>query len=59
MHWRREPVGELILFLEEKIADLTERRKEAELEEDWLTHDYLEGAIDAYDIVRMKLTNPA
>lgn len=50
-------MGELILFLEEKIADLTERREQAELEEDWLTHDYLEGAIDAYDIVRMKLTS--
>ena len=50
-------MGELILFLEEKIADLTERRLEAEAEEDWLTHDYLAGCIDAYDIVLMKLTN--
>jgi hypothetical protein len=52
-------VGELILFLEEKIAYLTELREQAELNEDWSDENYLAGCIDAYDIVRMKLTNPA
>jgi hypothetical protein len=49
-------MGELILFLEEKIATLTDMRTEAEKEEDWSMFDYLAGCIDAYDIVRMKLT---
>ena len=49
-------MGELILFLEEKISSLTEMRKEAQIAEDWSIDDYLAGAIDAYDIVRMKLT---
>ena len=57
MHWRHGTVGELILFLEEKIKSLTTLRKEAEEESDWSTADYLAGCIDAYDIVRMKLTN--
>ena len=50
-------MGELILFLEEKIKSLTTLRKEAEEESDWSTADYLAGCIDAYDIVLMKLTN--
>lgn len=49
-------MGELILFLEERIASLTEERDRAEMEEEWSTYDYLAGCIDAYDIVRMKLT---
>ena len=49
-------MGELILFLEEKIATLTELREQAELNEDWADENYLAGCIDAYDIVRMKLT---
>jgi hypothetical protein len=49
-------MGELILFLEEKITYLTELRNKAEEEADWTTQDYLAGAIDAYDIVLMKLT---
>lgn len=52
-------MGELILFLEEKIAYLTEMREQAELNEDWSDENYLAGCIDAYDIVRMKLTNPS
>ena len=52
-------MGELILFLEEKIVSLTEMREEAEKYEDWSSHDYLAGCIDAYDIVLMKLTNPS
>ena len=49
-------MGELILFLEEKIAYLTDLRELAELNEDWADENYLAGCIDAYDIVRMKLT---
>ena len=49
-------MGELILFLEERIADLTERLKEAEAAEDWIISNYIEGCIDAYDIVLIKLT---
>lgn len=49
-------MGELILFLEERIAELTTLRDEAEEQEDWSTHDYLAGCIDAYDIVLIKLT---
>lgn len=52
-------MGELILFLEEKISYLTTLREEAEEQLDWSTQDYLAGCIDAYDIVRIKLTNPA
>ena len=49
-------MGELILFLEERIAELTTLRDEAEAQEEWSTHDYLAGCIDAYDIVLIKLT---
>lgn len=51
-------MGELIIFLEEKIKTLTETMQEAEDQEEWSTVDYLAGCIDAYDIVRMKLTDP-
>ena len=51
-------MGELILFLEEKIAYLSELREQAELDEQWDEDNYLAGCIDAYDIVRMKLTEP-
>lgn len=50
-------MGELILFLETRIAELTELREQAELNEDWSDENYLAGCIDAYDIVRMKLTD--
>jgi hypothetical protein len=50
-------MGDLILFLEEKIATLTEMREEAEKQGEWSSHDYLAGCIDAYDIVLMKLTS--
>ena len=50
-------MGELILFLEEKISYLTTLRDEAEEQSEWSTVDYLAGCIDAYDIVLMKLTN--
>ena len=47
---------ELTTFLKNKITDLQELRDKAEEEADWTTQDYLAGCIDAYDIVRMKLT---
>ena len=52
-------MGELILFLEEKIAYLTELREQAEIDGEYDEENYLAGCIDAYDIVRMKLTNPS
>lgn len=50
-------MGELILFLEEKIAYLTELQKEYHKQNDYSMDDYASGAIDAYEIVLMKLTN--
>jgi len=50
-------MGELILFLEQRIADLSAMREDAERSQDWAEENYLAGCIDAYDIVRMKLTN--
>jgi hypothetical protein len=49
-------MGELILFLEEKISYLTALREEYQEAGDHSSDDYLAGCIDAYDIVRMKLT---
>ena len=43
-------------FVEERIADLTEKREQYQLENDNELDDYCAGAIDAYDLVRMKLT---
>ena len=43
-------------FVEERIKDLTEKREQYQLEGDNELDDYCAGAIDAYDIVRMKLT---
>jgi hypothetical protein len=48
---------ELNVFLEEKITYLTELRKEYQDNDDWSSDDYAAGAIDAYDIMRMKLTD--
>ena len=50
---------DLLLFVEYRIADLTEKRKEYEAEGDNSSDDYCAGAIDAYDIIRMKLTDEA
>lgn len=50
-------MDELILFLEEKIAYLSKLRKEYQDNDDWSSDDYAAGAIDAYDIIRMKLTD--
>ena len=43
-------------FVEERIKDLTEKREQYQLEGDSELDDYCAGAIDAYDIVRMKLS---
>ena len=50
-------VQDLLTFVEGRIDNLTELRKEYQDNGDWSTDDYASGAIDAYDIVRMKLTD--
>ena len=44
-------------FVEERIAALTLKREESQAEGDYENDDYMAGCIDAYDIVRMKLTS--
>lgn len=44
-------------FVEGRIEELTEKRKQYEIEGDNELDDYCAGAIDAYDLVRMKLTD--
>jgi hypothetical protein len=46
-------------FVEGRIEDLTELRKKYEEEGDLELDDYTAGAIDAYDLMRMKLTDLA
>jgi hypothetical protein len=48
---------DLLEFVEGRIKELTELREQAELNEDWSDENYIAGCIDAYDIVRMKLTD--
>lgn len=48
-------VKDLLDFVEGRIVELTELRAQYELEGDFEMDDYSAGAIDAYDIVRMKL----
>jgi len=48
---------ELLYFVDGRIKDLTERRDESQLEGDYENDDYMAGAIDAYDIIRMQLTD--
>jgi endogenous inhibitor of DNA gyrase (YacG/DUF329 family) len=47
----------LLHFVEGRIKDLTELREKYEAEGDNELDDYSAGAIDAYDIIRMKLTD--
>ena len=47
----------LLAFINERIADLTEKREQYQLENDHELDDYCAGAIDAYDLVRMQLTD--
>lgn len=49
--------SDLLAFVQGRIDELTEKRKQYELEGDFELDDYLAGCIDAYDIVRMKLTD--
>lgn len=46
---------ELLSFINERISNLTDLRKQYEEEGDYELDDYTSGAIDAYDIIRMKL----
>jgi hypothetical protein len=48
---------ELLEFVEKRIKDLTELRDGYLEEGDNELSDYSAGAIDAYDIMRMKLTD--
>jgi hypothetical protein len=51
-----DTIDTLRYFVEERIKDLTEKREQYQLEGDIELDDYCAGAIDAYDIVRMKLS---
>lgn len=44
-------------FIKGRIDDLTQKREEYQNDNDYEMDDYLAGAIDAYDIIWMKLTN--
>lgn len=44
-------------FVEERIEALTKLREGYHEQNDYSMDDYASGAIDAYDIVRMKLTD--
>lgn len=46
---------ELLEFVKGRIQELTEMREQYELEGDYESDDYASGAIDAYDIIRMKI----
>ena len=48
---------ELLYFVTGRIAELTELREKYQEEGDHELDDYSAGAIDAYDIIRMKLTD--
>jgi hypothetical protein len=47
---------ETIDFLNERIESLTQQRKEQQEAGDFELDEYIEGVIDAYDIIRMRLT---
>lgn len=46
---------DLLEFVTGRIAELTKLREQYQAEGDYELDDYTAGAIDAYDIVRMKL----
>jgi hypothetical protein len=50
-------IDTLRYFVEERITTLTKTREAYQAENDYELDDYCAGAIDAYDIIRMKLTN--
>lgn len=45
----------LLEFVEGRIAELTQKREEYQSDNDYEMDDYLAGAIDAYDIIRIKI----
>jgi hypothetical protein len=47
----------LLEFIEGRITELTDLRTTYQENGDYEMDDYCAGAIDAYDIVRMKLTD--
>ncbi len=48
---------DLLAFVEGRIKELTLLRDEYQAEADYEMDDYCAGAIDAYDIVRHRLTD--
>ena len=48
---------DILAFVKERIETLTELRKGYHEQNDYSMDDYASGAIDAYDIIRMKLTD--
>ena len=48
-------MNNLLDFVNTRITELTRIREEDRATGDFSTDDYCSGAIDAYDIVRMKL----
>jgi hypothetical protein len=46
---------DLLDFVNSRIDDLTQQRNKYQDDNDYEMDDYLAGAIDAYDIVRMKI----
>jgi hypothetical protein len=48
-------MNDMLDFVRGRIAELTELREKYESEGDNEMDDYSAGAIDAYDIIRMKL----
>ena len=47
--------GDILTFVKSRITELMELRNGYEAEGDFELEDYTAGAIDAYDIIRMKL----
>jgi hypothetical protein len=49
------PMDDLLEFVTGRIEELTQKREEYQNDNDYEMDDYLAGAIDAYDIVRIKI----
>jgi hypothetical protein len=48
-------MNDVLDFIQNRIDQLTQLREEYQAEGDFEMDDYTAGAIDAYDIIRMKL----
>jgi hypothetical protein len=48
---------DLLSFVKGRIDELMQKREEYQADGDYELDDYLAGAIDAYDIIRHKLTD--